>query len=295
MDFIRTQDSRFENLKEWSYKPNYVQLDNGLRMHYVDEGKGETILLLHGEPSWGYLYRKFIPILSPKFRVVVPDLIGFGRSDKPVRKSDYTFSMHFNALEEFLDKTGLKDITVVVQDWGGLLGLGVLGKHPDKFKRVVIMNTYLPIGERKPSLPFRIWRAFAKYSPVFNIASIMKSGCYLPVDASVLEAYNAPFPDSTYKAGARMFPLLVPIHPNDEGVTEMKRSREVLKAWEKPVLIMFSDKDPITNGGEKWFFYNMNSAIYKDMITIHHGGHFLQEDKGEEIAGHIANFISATP
>lgn len=292
MDFIRTPDSQFENIKDWKYKPNYIQLDNGLRMHYVDEGEGEVILLMHGEPSWAYLYRKMIPILSKKYRVVVPDLIGFGRSDKPTKKSDYTFAMHFNVLEEFIMKTKLSNITVVVQDWGGLLGLGVLGKHPHLFSRAVIMNTYLPTGESAPAMAFKIWRAFSQFSPVFNISSIIKMGCYSKLDKETLAAYDAPFPSSKYKAGARKFPVLVPMKPTDEGVAEMKRAREVLKEWDKPVLIMFSDKDPITKGGEKWFFYNILKANPKDMITIKGGGHFLQEDKGEEIAQNIDSFMS---
>lgn len=291
MEFIQTPDDRFDSLKDWNYSPKYVSLNNGLRMHYVDEGAGETILLLHGEPSWGYLYRKFIPILSKKHRVVVPDLIGFGRSDKPTNKADYTVEMHFNSLVDFIEKVKLKDITVVVQDWGGLLGLSILGKYPDWFSRVVIMNTSLPTGEKEAPKAFKMWKAFSQYSPIFKISSIIKLGCHLPIEKEVLEAYDAPFPSSKYKVGARVFPMLVPFKPTDEAVPYMLQARETLKMWNKPVLIMFSDKDPITKGAYKWFFHNMNNTQSKEMIPIKDAGHFLQEDKGEEISQHILEFM----
>ena len=290
METIRTPDHHFNNLPDFNYGPNYIE-HKGARVHYLDEGQGEIILCLHGEPSWCYLYRNFIPVLSSSYRVVAPDFIGFGKSDKYTKVKDYTFQMHFDMLVDFIEQTDLTDITVVVQDWGGLLGLSVLGKLPERFARVVIMNTFLPIGNRPMPLPFKLWKGFAKYSPFFSAGSIVKFGTAQPMSSAVKKAYDAPFPSDKFKAGARAFPLIVPSKPNDPGVTEMKHAREVIKKWEKPALVMFSDKDPIMRGGDKWFRYNIPTAKDQPFIEIKNAGHFLQEDKPEEIAGYIKKFM----
>lgn len=290
---IRTPDKHFENLEEWPYEPKYVEIGD-TRMHYVDEGQGETILCLHGEPSWAYLYRKFIPSLSRKFRVVVPDLIGFGRSDKYTETADYTFEMHFSKLEQFVRALDLSDITVVVQDWGGLLGLSLVGKYPELFKRLVIMNTYLPTGERAMPPAFKIWRAFSQYMPGLPIGFIMDIGTARKLSPGAKKAYTAPFPSMKYKAGARKFPALVPSSSDDPAVPYMLKAREVLKGWTKPVIIMFSDKDPIMSSAWKWFHHNIPSAKEQGRITIKNAGHFLQEDAGEVIASHIAAFMNRT-
>ncbi len=290
MQIIRTPEEHFENLPDFPYKPNYINIKN-MRVHYLDEGEGETILCLHGEPSWSYLYRKFIPILSPNYRVVCPDLIGFGKSDKLLKKSQYTFGLHYDVLHEFVQKMDLKDVTLVVQDWGGLLGLSLLGQHPDWFKRVVVMNTFLPIGERKPNAAFSTWVKFAKYSPVFNIGKIIQRATYTDLSDEVIAAYNAPFPSSKYKAGARIFPAIVPMKPGMEGISYMKKAREVLGAWEKPAIVLFSDKDPILGGARKFFVKMIPTAEDKEEYIIRNGGHFLQEDRGEVIADHILNFM----
>ncbi len=294
MQFLRTPEASFANISDFNYSPNHIEI-NGGRMHYIDEGRGEIVLCLHGEPSWCYLYRKFIPILEKKYRVVAPDFFGFGKSDKPSKMSDYSYQFHLDSLLSFIDTAGLKNITVVVQDWGGLLGLGAVGARPGLFSRLVIMNTFLPVGKRKFPPPFKIWRAFAKYYPGMPVGGVVKMGCYQPMNTAVKAAYDAPFPSNKYKAGAKAWPLLVPEKPTDPGVKEMLQAREVLYKWNKPALVMFSDKDPIMRGGDKFFRGKIPSAKNEPMITIKDAGHFLQEDKGEEIARHIDEFMKRNP
>lgn len=294
MAILRTPDERFQNLPDFSYAPHYTPTI-GLRMHYLDEGKGETILCIHGEPSWCFLYRKMIKVLAPHHRVVAPDLIGFGRSDKPDSKDDYTFTVHHDALVEFIRNLDLKDITLVCQDWGGLLGLTIAAEMKDRFARLVIMNTGLPSGEQKPTEAFLRWRAFAEKSTQMDIGRLLQSSTVSNLSDEVIAAYNAPFPDASYQAGALKFPLLVPISPESESAPPMRRAREVYKTWTKPVLVMFSDKDPITAGGDRWFRKNIPSAANEPEIIIKDGGHFLQEDKGEEIAQHILDFMKRRP
>jgi len=289
---LRTPDDQFANLPDFPYEENYIQLDD-TRLHYVDEGNGEPVLCLHGEPTWSYLYRKFIPLLSPDYRLIAPDFIGFGKSDKYQRLNDYSYSMHYNKLKQFIEKLELKGITLVVQDWGGLLGLGVLGEIPERFARVVIMNTFLPVGKRPMPLPFKLWRNFARFHPSLPVGFIMKLGCYKrkQLTPAVINAYKAPFPSKQYKAGAKAWPLLVPQKPHDDGVKEMTRAREVLENWQKPALVMFSDKDPIMRGGDKFFRKRIPTAQNEPGITISNAGHFLQEDKGEAIAQEIKAFM----
>lgn len=294
MNVLRTPDERFVNLPDFPYKPHYVEV-NGLRMHYLDEGKGEVILCLHGEPSWCYLYRKMIPTLSAKYRVIAPDLIGFGRSDKPAAKSDYTYAMHHDTLTAFIKKLDLKGITLVCQDWGGLLGLPIATEMPERFARLVIMNTGLPTGDEKSGLAFLAWRAFAEKQKDMDIGGIIQKGSASKLPPEVVAAYNAPFPDATYKAGAHQFPLLVPIAPDDLAAPTMRKARAALKEWSKPALVLFSDKDPITAGGDKWFRAHLPTATQELVSVIKDAGHFLQEDKGEEIAGHIRAFLERRP
>lgn len=291
IEMLRTPDHRFYGLVDFPYHPNYIEI-NGGRLHYIDEGEGEVILCLHGEPTWSFLYRKMIAPLKKNYRVIAPDFFGFGRSDKFTQQKDYTFNMHYRTLIKFIDKLELKNITLVVQDWGGLIGLSVLGKHPETFKRVVIMNTSLPVGNRPMPVAFKIWQSFARFWPKFPIEFIMKNGSHRKLKAAVLRGYSAPFPSKKYMQGARAWPQLVPSSPNDSGVKQMSRARDVLKTWNKPALVMFSDKDPITRGAEKWFLKNIPSVTDQSVITIEGGGHFLQEDKGRLIAEHIHDFIA---
>lgn len=294
MEFLRTPDGRFDNLPGFPFQPHYVEV-NGLRIHYIDEGQGEIILCLHGEPTWSYLYRKMIPPLATQHRVVAMDFAGFGRSDKPTNVTDYTFQFHRDILVGFIEQLELQGITAVVQDWGGLLGLTVASQLPNRFARLVIMNTGLPTGDEPPSEAFLRWREFAEKMGVkLPIGRIIKGGLSYPENLSPAElaAYEAPFPTADYKAGAAAFPLLVPTQPDAPGSAEMRAVRLAFRQWKKPALVMFSDGDPITRGGDRFFRFLIRPARKQPEITIHKAGHFLQEEKGPEIAAHILEFIA---
>ena len=293
MPVIRTPDERFDNLPDFPYQPHFVEI-NGMHIHYIDEGEGEVILCLHGEPSWSFLYRKMIPILSRNHRVIAMDFVGFGRSDKYTERDEYSFQMHRDILVGFIKALGLEQITLVVQDWGGLIGLRVTSEMPEKFARLVIMNTGLPTGDEPMGKAFMRWREFAASSPDLPIGQVITSGTAQGdrIAPEVIAAYESPFPEVPYKAGAMAFPLLVPISPDDAGAPGMRRAREVLARWVKPALVLFSDGDPITRGGEKFFRALIPTAQDQAEITISDAGHFLQEDKGEEIATHIVDFIA---
>jgi haloalkane dehalogenase len=295
MQTLRTPDERFASLPDFPYEPHYVDLNGGLRMHYVVEGQGDPILCLHGEPSWSYLYRKMIPTLSRHGRVVAPDLIGFGRSDKPVGKDAYTYAMHHDALAQFVEKLDLLRITLVCQDWGGLLGLPIAMEMPERFARIVIMNTGLPVSGKPLTPGFMAWRKFAEKSQDMDIGRVIDGATVSKLTPEVMAAYNAPFPDLSYKGGALKFPLLVPISEDAEALPHMRKAADSLKQWTKPALILFSDKDPVTAGGDKYFRALIPSTKNEPEITIEDAGHFLQEDKGEEIAEHIADFIQRRP
>ncbi|WP_019415772.1 haloalkane dehalogenase [Paenisporosarcina sp. TG20] len=296
METIRTPEDRFTNLPGFPFKPNYVEI-NDARVHYIDEGKGEVILLLHGEPTWSYLYRHMISPLSKQFRVIAPDFIGFGRSDKYTQRGDYSFDMHMNTLKAFINSLELENITIVVQDWGGLIGLGVLADIQERFSRLVIMNTGLPTGEIPPSEGFLNWRKYAEKTPDLPIGKLIRRslapGNTLSKD--VIAAYDAPFPSAEYKAGAQVWPLLVPMNIDDPGAAQMRKAKEVLKSWNKPALVAFSDSDPITHGGDRFFRKIIPTAKNEPEIIINNAGHFLQEEKGAEIADHIIAFANRNP
>jgi len=290
IEMVRTPDERFYGLPEFPYDPNYVHI-NGGRMHYVDEGSGEVILCLHGQPTWSFVYRKMIGPLKKKYRVIAPDFFGFGRSDKFTRIKDYSFHLHYRTIIRFIEKLELKDITLVVHDWGGLIGLSVLGKHPELFKRVVIMNTVLPTGNRKPPLNFRLWQLLARYWPTFPVRNVIKWGCYRTPKPEVLNAYEIPFKDGSSDAGAKAFPSLIPSNPKADGAHQMKRAKEVLRNWDRPALVIFSNSDPFTKSGEAWFRENIPTAKNEPEIVLDRSRHFIQEDRGKDIAQHIHEFI----
>ncbi len=298
MKALRTPDDRFINIKGYSYKPNYKEVPDGeggrLRIHYIDEGpqNADPVLLMHGEPSWSYLYRKMIPILvSAGNRVVAPDLVGFGRSDKPAQRSDYTFQRYVDWMQAWLDQVDLKRITFVGQDWGGVIGLRLVASNPERFARVVVANTGLPTGDGPISEAFLAWRKFSIEVPDFNVGQIIAMGCKNPPASEIIEAYNAPFPDDTYKEGARIFPSLVPITPDDPASNANREAWKVLMKFEKPFLTAFSDSDPITGGGDRIFLEKVPGTKGQPHTTIKGGGHFLQEDCGEDFAKVIADFI----
>lgn len=294
MTLIRTPEERFANLIDYDFAPNYLEI-NGVRIHYVDEGSGEVILCLHGEPTWSFLYRKMIPILRGSGRVIAPDFIGFGKSDKYTEMSDYTFQMHRDMLVAFIEKLDLQNITVVVQDWGGLIGLRVATEMPERFARLVILNTFLPTGEEEPSRAFKVWQAYSKRVDTMDIANVIDSATVSSLTDEIKQGYDAPFPDKTYQAGAKIFPSLVPTAPDHPGVDSMKHARAVLREWDKPAIVMFSDKDPILGGARNFFRRLIPTAKDQPKIVIRDAGHFLQEDKGEEIAQHIVEFMARTP
>lgn len=296
MEILRTPDERFRNLPGYGFAPHYVHVD-GLRIHYVDEGPPDAppVLLLHGEPSWSYLYRKLIPIITAAgYRAVAPDLVGFGRSDKPARRSAYTYANHVAWLKGLLFALDLQEITLVAQDWGGLLGLRLAAEHSSRFARIVAANTALPTGDQPLGLPFRLWQLFSQLTPRLPVGGIIRMGCVSWLPAAVVAAYNAPFPNERFKAGARQFPLLVPSSPNDPAAPANRRAWAVLRRWEKPFLTAFSDSDPITRGAERVFQARIPGAQGQPHTTIRQGGHFLQEDHGEQFAHIVVDFIRRT-
>lgn len=296
MQAHRTPDQRFENLPDYPFSPNYVDIGD-LRMHYVDEGPADApaVLLLHGEPSWSYLYRHMIPpITAAGFRAVAPDLLGFGKSDKPARKSDYSFAGHVEWMRLFIEQTGLTNISLFCQDWGSLIGLRTAAENPERFARIVLANGGLPTGDQQMPKVFLYWRAFASYSPWFPIGRIVDSGTVQKLSADVIAAYDAPFPTAAYKAGARAFPKLVPSVPDDPASAANRAAWEVLSNWEKPFLTAFSNRDPVTRGGEKVFQSRVPGCREQAHTTIMNAGHFLQEEKGPELAAVVVDFMQAT-
>ncbi len=303
MERLRTPDERFRDLPGYPFEPRYVvvpsgDVSDGLRMHYVGEGPahGDVVLMLHGEPSWSYLNRKMIPpIAAAGCRAVAPDHIGFGRSDKPRERADYTYQRHVDWMKSFVAALDLRGITLVCQDWGGMLGLRLVAEMPERFARVVAANTFLTTGDTPPGEAFMRWRDFSQRAPELPIGFILQSATVTALSPEIMTAYEAPFPDETYKAGARQFPTLVPATPDDPATPANRAAWKALEQWRKPFLCAFSDSDPIMAGLDKVFCERIPGAKGQPHTTIRGGGHFLQEDKGEELAAVVIDFMRATP
>ncbi len=296
MELLRTPDERFANLPDYPFAPHYVEVD-GVRIHYVDEGPVDAapVLLIHGEPSWSYLYRKMIPILTAAgHRAIAPDLVGFGRSDKPAEREDYTYQRHVDWMRGVIEQLDLRAITLVGQDWGGLIGLRLAAEHEDRFARIVAANTGLPTGDHPMGEAFLRWQQFSQQTPDFHAGGIVKGATVSELAPEVIAAYDAPFPDDRYKAGARQFPLLVPNRPDDPAAPANRKAWEVFARWQKPFLTAFSDSDPVTRGADQLFQKLIPGAQGQPHTTIVGGGHFLQEDKGPELAQIVVDFIAST-
>jgi haloalkane dehalogenase len=288
----RTPEERFAGLPGWDFAPNYAELD-GLRLHYVDEGAGDPVLLLHGEPTWGYLYRKLIPPLAAVARVVAPDHFGFGRSDKPVERDWYSYDSHYGTIERFVHELDVATLTVVVHDWGGPIGLRLAVEHPERIDRLVILNTGIGAGRAPAEEWLRFRELVRRVGTDFRAGRLVRISCVRPLADEVEAAYDAPFPIPESKTGPLMFPELVPTERDHPSAAAMLAVRERLARWEKPALVLFSDSDPI--------FSTRVADRLAELIpgalpaeTVGNAGHFLQEDAGEEIAARVVRFLAGS-
>lgn len=286
MDVLRTPDDRFVGLPDYPFEPHYTELSDGIRLHHVDEGPADAdvVLMLHGEPSWSFLYRRMVPVFAGAgLRAVAPDLVGFGKSDKPAAIGDYSYQRHVDWLREWIEQLDLRRITLVCQDWGSLLGLRLAAEHDDRFDRIVVANGFLPTADRSTPAAFKVWRAFATKSPVLPIGRIVATGTKRRLTTAERAAYDAPYPSARYKAGARAFPALVPTSPDDPAVPSNRAAWERLGRWEKPFLTLFGDSDPILGRADKPLQSHVPGAAGQPHARVP-GGHFVQEDAGVEIA-----------
>lgn len=297
MTIKNTPAESFENIPDYPFQANTMEIGDGLTIHYVDEGSKDdpVVLMLHGEPSWSFLYRFMIPVfVEAGYRAIAPDLIGFGKSSKPTEQDDYTYANHLRWMTTWLDHMELTGINLFCQDWGGLIGLRLLAAQPDKFDRLVVGNTGLPTGERTFPEAFLKWQKFSQTVEVLPIGQILQNSTVRKLTDAEVEAYEAPYPDPSYMAGAKIFPSLVPTSTDDPEAANNKKAWSVLMQWDKPTLTLFSDNDPITKGGHKAFQKLMPGAKGQQHTIIEGAGHFLQEDKGAEIAAHMIQFIQNT-
>tara|TARA_B110000438_G_scaffold290447_1_gene326177 strand:- start:175 stop:1083 length:909 start_codon:yes stop_codon:yes gene_type:complete len=299
MRILRTPDDHFTHIDEWPHDPLYTEIKDKsgdiLRVHHADFGPADapTILLLHGEPSWGFLYRKVMSGLADAgIRSLVPDQIGFGRSDKPANKSDYTYERHVHWMQEWLDANAPEQLFFFGQDWGGLIGLRLVSADPDRFTGVILSNTGLPDGTQKPTDAFLAWQEFSKTAEEFPVGKLINAACLSDLTPEIISAYDAPFPDNSYKEGARVWPSLVPTSPDDPSAFANQEAWEVLRKFNNPFVCAFSDKDPVTRGGEKAFLSQVPGTQNQPHTTIENAHHFLQEDRPEELVRVIVDLIS---
>lgn len=301
MDVLRTPDACFDALPDFDRPPRYAEVQAKgvrLRMAYVEAGAedGPVVLLLHGEPTWSFLYRHMIgPLAARGLRVIAPDLIGFGRSDKPANRSAYTYDRHVGWVSGLLDALELRDITLFGQDWGGLIGLRIVGEQPDRFAAVVASNTGLPTGEHPLGEAFEAWRRFSQDTPSFDVGRIVDAGTHRSLSEAEIAAYDAPFPDDRHKAGARQFPALVPDAPNAPGAAAARAAWAGLRSFDRPFVCAFGDLDPITRGGDKPFREQVPGAAGQPHAAVMGAAHFCQEDAGPELARIIAGVVERLP
>ncbi|WP_372727914.1 haloalkane dehalogenase [Nocardioides sp.] len=296
MTSLRTADERFRDLPDYDFAPHYREVGDGLRMHHVEEGPSDAdpVLMLHGEPSWSYLYRHMIPVFARAgHRAIAPDLIGFGRSDKPGAVSDYSYQAHMDWLTEWLLDLDLRNVTLVCQDWGSLLGLRLAAEHEERFSRIVVANGFLPTAHLPANLAFKVWRGFALHTPVLPIGRIVDMGSARNLTPAERAAYDAPFPSAAYKAGARAFPALVPTSPDDPAVPANRAAWQRLGAWEKPFLTLFGRRDPILGRADVPLQEHVPGAAGQPHARLD-GSHFVQEDAGEEIARRTVEWMAAS-
>ncbi|MHA1255671.1 MAG: haloalkane dehalogenase [Promethearchaeota archaeon] len=297
MKLLQTPEERFKDLPDFPFKPHFIEVD-GINIHYIDEGNNqeEIILLMHGEPSWSFLYRHMIPILvKGGYRVLAPDLVGFGRSDKPTEQSDHTYGKHVDWMTKWVKLLDLQNITLFCQDWGSTIGLRVAIENQERFSRIFLSNGGLPTGEHKMPEAFMKWREVSRNMPKFNIGRIMKAATTNKLPRDVIKAYEAPFPDDSFKAAPRIMPSLIPISTDDPEHKANKKAIEMFRKWEKPFLTAFSDGDPVTRGGDKFWQKNVPGTQGQKHTTIKNAGHFVQEDKGPELAELLLEFIKNNP
>jgi haloalkane dehalogenase len=300
MDVLRTPDERFAGLPDFDYEPRYVTVgtsgDDDVRMAYVEAGPadGPVVLLLHGEPSWSFLYRTMLPVLAGHgLRAIAPDMVGFGRSDKPARISDHSYARHVEWMRALVfDRLGLEQVTLVGQDWGGLLGLRLVAEHPDRFARVVAANTGLPTGdEPMPEVWWQFRQVVEKAAAALDVARLVQSGCQTRLPDAVRAGYAAPFPDESYLAGPRAMPLILPTAPDDPATEANRAAWRRLEQWDRPFLVAFSDRDPITAPAAPVLKQTIPGAAGLDHPVIKGAGHFLQEDAGPALAQIVADFV----
>jgi haloalkane dehalogenase len=297
MKLLSTPEERFENLPDFPYEPHFNEVD-GINIHYLDEGTNQTevILLMHGEPSWCFLYRHMIPILvKGGYRILAPDLVGFGRSDKPTEQADHSYKKHVEWMTKWLKLLDITNITLFCQDWGSLIGLRVAIENQERFKRIVLSNGGLPTGEQRMTEAFSNWREFSRTTTKFYVGRIIQGATTTKLSRDILKAYEAPFPDDSFKAGARIMPSLVPISKDDPEHERNKKALEQFGKWGKPFLTAFSDGDPVTRGGDRFWQEHTPGAQGQEHTTIKDAGHFVQEDKGPVLANLIIKFIEDNP
>lgn len=317
-EVVQTPEERFANLPDFPFEANYFE-SLGYRIHYLDEGPadGEVVLLMHGQPSWSYLYRHMIPpLVEQGYRVIAPDLVGFGKSDKPLKQSDHNYQMHVDVMSEFVRQLNIQDVTLFAQDWGGLIGLRIVAKEPDRFARIMLSNTGLPAADGirgwigYPLFRFAVWRegqpetvtdgddfsftrwvAWAKHSEQFDFQGLFQQATSRELSQAELDAYAAPFPDESYQSAVRIFPFLVPSQLRQNA----KVMRDVYEVWDKPFMTAFSDSDPVTAGLEKIWIETVPGAADQPHPTVTGGSHFVQEDRPEELVRLLSDFIERNP